>query len=90
MYDWTLLLSGKAVVSDCTGSSCFAVHSFVACALTCLEKLASALFSVVQFFNDGLLLQVSDQIWVCDKKKVTPWKGDIRDYKKLLAKNMGL
>lgn len=36
------------------------------------------------------VLQVSDQIWVCDKKAVTPWKGDIRDYKKLLAKNMGL
>lgn len=37
-----------------------------------------------------IVLQVSDQIWVCDKKAVTPWKGDIRDYKKLLAKNMGL
>lgn len=60
-----------------------------------IDSLAEA----IKGFKGGLVLvshdfrlidQVSDQIWVCDKKKVTPWKGDIRDYKKLLAKNMGL
>lgn len=60
-----------------------------------IDSLAEA----IKGFKGGLVLvshdfrlidQVSDQIWVCDKKAVTPWKGDIRDYKKLLAKNMGL
>lgn len=35
-----------------------------------------------------LIDQVAKEIWVCDKKKVTVWKGDIRAYKALLAKKM--
>ncbi len=37
-----------------------------------------------------LIDQVAREIWVCDKKKVTVWKGDIRSYKAHLAKNMGI
>ena len=28
-----------------------------------------------------LRAQVAKEIWVCDKGRVTPWKGDIRAYK---------
>jgi len=31
-----------------------------------------------------LIMQVAKEIWVCDKGKVTPWKGDIFSYKKTL------
>jgi ATP-binding cassette subfamily F protein 2 len=53
----------------------------------------------LQNYNGGLVLvshdfrlidQVAKEIWVCDKKKVTRWNGDIRDYKKMLKKSMGL
>ena len=33
-------------------------------------------------------MQVAEEIWVCEKGKVTPWKGGIREYKKMLAKKM--
>ncbi|KAL3154860.1 hypothetical protein ABBQ38_011402 [Trebouxia sp. C0009 RCD-2024] len=60
-----------------------------------IDSLAEA----IKGFKGGLVLvshdfrlidQVSNEIWVCDNKKITPWKGDIREYKKALAKNMGL
>jgi ATP-binding cassette subfamily F protein 2 len=35
-----------------------------------------------------LLEQVADSIWVCDAKKITPWKGDIVSYKNHLRKQM--
>merc|ERR1711988_1126204 len=35
-----------------------------------------------------LLEQVADTIWVCDEKKITPWKGDIQSYKAKLRKDM--
>ena len=35
-----------------------------------------------------LLEQVADTIWVCDEKKITPWKGTIQDYKNHLRKQM--
>jgi len=35
-----------------------------------------------------LLEQVADDIWVCDEKKITPWKGDIKSYKEKLRKDM--
>ena len=35
-----------------------------------------------------LLEQVADTIWVCDEKKITPWKGDIQSYKAHLRKQM--
>jgi ATP-binding cassette subfamily F protein 2 len=37
-----------------------------------------------------LIDQVAKEIWVCDHKTVSVWKGDIRDYKKQLAKKMGV
>lgn len=36
------------------------------------------------------LLQVANEIWLCDDNKVTKWPGDIRSYKHMLAKKMGL
>ena len=33
--------------------------------------------------------QVAEEIWVCDRG-ITTWKGDIRQYKKKLAKNLDL
>jgi ATP-binding cassette subfamily F protein 2 len=36
-----------------------------------------------------LIDQVADQIWVCENKKVTRWRGTIREYKTKLAKAMG-
>jgi hypothetical protein len=32
--------------------------------------------------------QVAEEIWVCDKGTVKPWKKDIRAYKAKLAKSM--
>jgi ATP-binding cassette subfamily F protein 2 len=32
---------------------------------------------------------VAEQIWVCEDKGVTVWKGTIREYKRVLAKKMG-
>jgi len=54
-----------------------------------IDSLAHA----IKNFEGGLVLvshdfrlinQVADTIWVCDKKKVTTWKGDIQSYKKSL------
>jgi ABC-type dipeptide/oligopeptide/nickel transport system ATPase subunit len=35
-----------------------------------------------------LLQQVADEIWVCDKGKISKWPGDIISYKNHLKKNM--
>jgi len=35
-----------------------------------------------------LIMQVAKEIWVCEKGKVTPWKGDIYSYKKTLKKKV--
>jgi len=60
-----------------------------------IDSLAEA----INKFNGGLVLvshdfrlidQVANQIWVCEDGKVEVWKGDIRSYKKKLAKKMGL
>ncbi|GFH14362.1 uncharacterized protein HaLaN_10402, partial [Haematococcus lacustris] len=60
-----------------------------------IDSLAEA----IKKFNGGLVLvshdfrlidQVADQIWICEGGKVTVWKDDIRAYKKMLAKKMGL
>ena len=34
--------------------------------------------------------QVANEIWLCDHKGVNVWKGDIRSYKRMLAKEMGI
>jgi ATP-binding cassette subfamily F protein 2 len=57
--------------------------------MECIDSLANA----INNFDGGLVLvshdfrlinQVAQSIWVCDKKKVTVWKGDILSYKKSL------
>ncbi|KAK3262280.1 hypothetical protein CYMTET_28853 [Cymbomonas tetramitiformis] len=59
-----------------------------------IDTLADA----IKAYNGGLVLvshdfrlidQVARDIWVCDERKVTVWKGDIRSYKAALAKKMG-
>lgn len=56
-----------------------------------------ALAEAINSYDGGLVLvshdfrlidQVAKEIWVCDKKKVETWKGDIRTYKQMLARNM--
>lgn len=58
-----------------------------------------ALADAINDFEGGLVLvshdfrlinQVAKEIWVCEKKSVRPWKGNIMDYKKVLRKNMGI
>ena len=58
-----------------------------------IDSLALA----IKAFSGGLVLvshdfrlleQVADEIWVCDEKKITPWKGDIKSYKDKLRKDM--
>lgn len=35
-----------------------------------------------------LISQVANEVWVVDEKKVSQWKGTIREYKKALVKQM--
>jgi ATP-binding cassette subfamily F protein 2 len=58
-----------------------------------IDSLALA----IKNFNGGIVLvshdfrlleQVADSIWVCDEKKITPWKSDIQSYKAHLRKQM--
>jgi ATP-binding cassette subfamily F protein 2 len=49
---------------------------------------ASNLGLVLVSHDFRLINQVANKIWLCDKKKVTPFKGDIRSYKKILAAEM--
>merc|ERR1712139_112752 len=59
--------------------------------MQCIDALANA----INNFTGGLVLvshdfrligQVAKEIWVCDKKSVTKWKGDIQSYKVELKK----
>jgi len=54
-----------------------------------------ALADAINEFNGGMILvshdfrlisQVTDEIWVCEKEKVTKWDGDILSYKESLIK----
>jgi len=56
-----------------------------------------ALAEAINNFEGGMVLvshdfrlinQVAEEIWVCEKKKVTPWKGDIQQYKEELRKRI--
>lgn len=56
-----------------------------------------ALAEAINDFEGGLVLvshdfrlitQVAKEIWVCEKQTITPWKGDIMDYKEHLKKKM--
>jgi len=57
--------------------------------MQCIDALAAA----INNFSGGLVLvshdfrligQVAKQIWVCDKKTISKWDGDIQSYKKHL------
>jgi ATP-binding cassette subfamily F protein 2 len=57
--------------------------------IECIDSLAHAINAyqggVVLVSHDfRLISQVANEIWLCDKKKVSIWDGDIRDYKKHL------
>ncbi|XP_031573996.1 ATP-binding cassette sub-family F member 2-like [Actinia tenebrosa] len=58
-----------------------------------IDSLAEA----INDFEGGLLLvshdfrlinQVAEEIWVCEKQTITPWKGDIISYKEELKKRV--
>lgn len=60
--------------------------------MECIDSLADAISN----FNGGMVLvshdfrlirQVAKVIWICDKKTVKPFKGDIQDYKKSVRHN---
>ena len=63
--------------------------------LEAIDSLADA----IKRFNGGLVLvshdfrlidQVANEIWLCDNHKVEKWQGDIRSYKDMMKKKMGL
>eukprot|EP00878_Enallax_costatus_P000419 GHUV01000509.1.p1 GENE.GHUV01000509.1~~GHUV01000509.1.p1 ORF type:complete len:618 (+),score=174.18 GHUV01000509.1:250-2103(+) len=58
-----------------------------------------ALAEAINGFKGGVVLvshdfrlidQVAKDIWVCEKQAVKPWKGTIQEYKRHLAKKMGV
>jgi len=60
-------------------------------------EMIDALARAINQFTGGLVLvshdfrlisQVAKEIWVCDKKSITPWKGDIQAYKAHLKKSV--
>lgn len=60
-----------------------------------IDSLASA----IQKFDGGLVLvshdmrlisQVAKEIWICDDKRITPYKGDILNFKMDMRNQMGL
>jgi len=61
--------------------------------MQCIDALAEA----INKFSGGLVLvshdfrligQVAKEIWVCDKKTIAKWDGDIQSYKKHLKKEV--
>jgi ATP-binding cassette subfamily F protein 2 len=61
--------------------------------MQCIDALAGA----INNFSGGLVLvshdfrlisQVAKDIWVCDKKTIAKWEGDIQSYKKHLKKEV--
>jgi len=61
--------------------------------IECIDSLAQA----INAFDGGVVLvshdfrlisQVTNQIWLCDNKKIEPWKGDIKSYKQYLKKSV--
>jgi len=60
-------------------------------------QMIDALADAINRFKGGLILvshdfrligQVAKEIWVCDKKTITKWEGDIQSYKKHLKKEV--
>jgi len=61
--------------------------------IECIDALAEAINAyeggVVLVSHDfRLIQQVTNEIWLCDKKQVTVWNGDIQSYKKHLQKSV--
>ena len=61
--------------------------------MECIDSLARAINSfgggVVLVSHDFRLIdQVAKQIWVCDNKTISIWKGDIRSYKQSLIQKV--
>merc|ERR1711871_922386 len=61
-------------------------------------EAVNGLAAAISAFEGGVVLvshdfrlidQVAKEIWVCEKKTVKKFDGDIRSYKKILAKKMG-
>merc|ERR1712083_757624 len=61
--------------------------------MQCIDALARA----INNFSGGLVLvshdfrligQVAKEIWLCDKRTVKKWEGDIQSYKKHLKKEV--
>jgi len=61
--------------------------------IECIDSLAEA----IKAFDGGVVLvshdfrlisQVTNEIWLCDKKQVKPWDGDIKSYKAYLQKSI--
>jgi ATP-binding cassette subfamily F protein 2 len=61
--------------------------------MQCIDALARA----INNFSGGLVLvshdfrligQVAKEIWVCDKKTIKPWAGDIQSYKTTLKRDV--
>mmetsp|Transcript_52373 Transcript_52373/g.83143 ORF Transcript_52373/g.83143 Transcript_52373/m.83143 type:complete len:611 (+) Transcript_52373:68-1900(+) len=59
--------------------------------------MIDALADAINKFSGGLVLvshdfrligQVAKEIWVCDKKTIAPWSGDIKSYKNKLKKDV--
>jgi energy-coupling factor transporter ATP-binding protein EcfA2 len=58
-----------------------------------------ALAKAINEFEGGMVLvshdmrlisQVAKEIWICDNKTITPYKGDIQSFKLAMRKQMGL
>lgn len=63
--------------------------------MECIDSLAKAIKNfeggVVLVSHDFRLLEkVAETIWVVDNKQVTTWKTGIREYKKHIAKGLGI
>jgi len=63
--------------------------------MECIDSLADA----IKLYRGGLVLvshdfrlinQVAKEIWICDKKAVKPFKGDIAQYKEQLRKSLNV
>jgi len=63
--------------------------------MECIDSLAEAINEfegglVVVSHDFRLLQQVGKEIWVCDNRTISRWKGSILDYKKHLKKTMNI
>lgn len=64
---------------------------FVLCITLCMSQFADLCFfgyiyDMNQFDSSMLcVLQVTEEIWVCEKHTITKWEGDIFSYKHQLS-----